>query len=58
MGDSATHGYRRYGTHVEAAGGHIIGKEVSGTDDPGNGLAPAKSVHWSFDRGIFAISDQ
>lgn len=44
--------------HVEAEGAHIIGKEVRGTDDPRNGIALAKSVHWAFDRGIFTISDQ
>ena len=44
--------------HTEADAAHIIGKEVRGTDDPRNGLALAKSVHWAFDRGIFTISDQ
>jgi len=43
---------------TEAEGAHIIGKEVRGTDDPRNGIALAKSVHWAFDRGIFTISDQ
>jgi hypothetical protein len=45
-------------THAEADGAHIIGKEARGTDDPRNGLALAKSVHWAFDRGVFTISDQ
>jgi hypothetical protein len=45
-------------THTEADGAHIIGKEARGTDDPRNGIALAKSVHWAFDRGIFTISDQ
>lgn len=44
--------------HVEADGAHIIGKEVAGTDDPRNGIALSKSVHWAFDRGIFTISNQ
>lgn len=44
--------------HAEADGAHIIGKEVRGTDDPRNGVALAKSVHWAFDRGVFTISDQ
>jgi hypothetical protein len=45
-------------SHTEAEGAHIIGKEMRGTDDPRNGIALAKSVHWAFDRGIFTISDQ
>jgi hypothetical protein len=44
--------------HAEADGAHIIGKEACGTDDPRNGVALAKSVHWAFDRGVFTISDQ
>ena len=45
-------------SHVEADGAHIIGKEVRGTDDPRNGIALSKSIHWAFDRGLFTISDQ
>jgi hypothetical protein len=44
--------------HTEAHGAHIIGKEERGTDDPRNGLALSRSVHWAFDQGIFRISDQ
>jgi HNH endonuclease len=44
--------------NVEADGAHIIRKDVRGTDDPRNGMALSKSVHWAFDRGIFTISDQ
>jgi len=44
--------------HVEAEGAHIIAKDVRGTDDPRNGIALSKSIHWAFDRGIFTISDQ
>ena len=44
--------------HTEADAAHIIGKDVRGTDDPRNGLALSRSVHWAFDRGIFTISDQ
>jgi hypothetical protein len=44
--------------HTEADGAHIIGKSAQGTDDPRNGVALAKSVHWAFDRGVFTISDQ
>ncbi len=45
-------------SHTEADGAHIIGKEARGTDDPRNGIALSKSVHWAFDLGIFRISDQ
>jgi putative restriction endonuclease len=44
--------------HIEAEGAHIIAKDVRGTDDPRNGIALSKSIHWAFDRGIFTISDQ
>ena len=47
-----------YSDTVEADAAHIIGKEKCGTDDPRNGLALSKSVHWAFDRGIFTITDQ
>jgi hypothetical protein len=47
-----------YSDTVEADAAHIIGKGVRGTDDPRNGLALSKSVHWAFDQGIFTISDQ
>ena len=55
----AVTGQRFHSTnHNEAESAHIIGKEQRGTDDPRNGVALAKSVHWAFDRGIFTISDQ
>jgi len=55
----AVTGQRFYSAnHTEADGAHIIGKSVQGTDDPRNGVALAKSVHWAFDRGVFTISDQ
>ena len=47
-----------YSDTVEADAAHIIGKQKCGTDDPRNGLALSKSVHWAFDQGIFTISDQ
>jgi putative restriction endonuclease len=43
---------------VEADAAHIISKGNRGTDDPRNGLALSRSVHWAFDQGIFTISDQ
>ena len=48
----------RYGMSIEAEAAHIISKDVSGTDDPRNGLALSRTAHWAFDRGIFTISDQ
>jgi predicted restriction endonuclease len=47
-----------YSDTIEAHAAHIIGKEFRGTDDPRNGLAMSRSVHWAFDNGIFTISDQ
>jgi putative restriction endonuclease len=47
-----------YSSSVEATAAHIIGKRKRGTDDPRNGLALSRSVHWAFDEGIFTISDQ
>jgi hypothetical protein len=47
-----------YSSTVEADAAHIIAKGNRGTDDPRNGLALSKSVHWAFDQGIFTISDQ
>lgn len=47
-----------YAAAVEADAAHIIGKGELGTDDPRNGLALSKSVHWAFDQGVFTISDQ
>lgn len=44
--------------HIEAEAAHIISKGVRGTDDPRNGLALSRSVHWAFERGVFTISDQ
>jgi hypothetical protein len=43
---------------VEAQAAHIISKDKRGTDNPQNGLAMSRSVHWAFDAGLFTISDQ
>jgi predicted restriction endonuclease len=43
---------------VEAEAAHIIGKEVSGTDDPRIGLALSRSMHWAFDNGLFTLTDR
>jgi hypothetical protein len=47
-----------YTSTVEADAAHIIPKKHRGTDDPRNGLALCKSIHWAFDIGVFTISDQ
>lgn len=46
------------GQTVEADAAHIISRGKGGSDDPRNGVALCKSVHWAFDQGIFTISDQ
>jgi hypothetical protein len=46
----------RRGKMIEAEAAHIIGKDVLGTDDPRNGLALSRTVHWAFDDGLFTIS--
>jgi predicted restriction endonuclease len=43
---------------VEAQAAHINSKDKRGTDNPQNGLAMSRSVHWAFDAGLFTISDQ
>jgi hypothetical protein len=43
---------------VEAQAAHIISKDRRGSDNPKNGLALSRSIHWAFDQGIFTISDQ
>lgn len=43
---------------TEAQAAHIISKDKRGTDNPKNGLAMNRSVHWAFDAGIFTITDQ
>ncbi len=47
-----------FGDNIEAEAAHIISKYKRGTDDPRNGIALSRSVHWAFDKGIFTISDQ
>ncbi|NDV62894.1 hypothetical protein G0Q06_10565 [Puniceicoccales bacterium CK1056] len=43
---------------VEAEAAHVISKEQNGTDNPKNGIAMSRSVHWAFDKGLFTLSDQ
>jgi putative restriction endonuclease len=40
---------------VESA--HVIPLSERGSDDPRNGLALTKTLHWAFDRGLFGIMD-
>jgi putative restriction endonuclease len=53
---AATEQQFQYGGCIEAEAAHIIPKELQGTDDPRNGLALSRSVHWAFDAGLFTIS--
>jgi HNH endonuclease len=53
---AATEQQFHYEGCVEAEAAHIIPKELQGTDDPRNGLALSRSVHWAFDAGLFTIS--
>jgi len=43
---------------IEAQAAHIIPKRESGSDDPRNGIALSRTAHWSFDQGMFTVSDQ
>lgn len=43
---------------IEAQAAHIIGRGNKGTDDPRNGIALSRSVHWAFDEGIFTLTDE
>lgn len=47
----------QHGGNIEAEAAHIIGKDALGPDDPRNGLALSRTVHWAFDHGIFTLSD-
>jgi putative restriction endonuclease len=38
---------------VEAS--HVVPVADGGTDDPRNGIALSRSLHWAFDRGLFGI---
>lgn len=40
-------------TNLDAA--HIVAVQMGGTDDPRNGLALSKDLHWSFDVGIISV---
>jgi len=40
---------------VDAA--HIVPRGRAGSDDPRNGVALSKTVHWAFDRGLFHVDE-
>lgn len=40
---------------VEAA--HVVPLERGGCNDPRNGIALCRTLHWAFDRGLFGVSD-
>jgi hypothetical protein len=42
---------------VEAEAAHIIPVPERGPDDPRNGLSLCRRHHWSFDRGLFTVTD-
>ena len=42
---------------IEAEAAHIIPVNAKGPDDPRNGLSLCRRHHWSFDKGLFAISE-
>jgi len=46
------------GGRYEAQAAHIIPKARHGSDDPRNGIALCRFHHWTFDRGIFSLTDQ
>lgn len=43
---------------AEAQAAHVIPRSKNGTDDPRNGITLSRTAHWSFDVGMFTISDQ
>lgn len=45
------------GGRAEVDAAHIRAVKYDGTDSIRNGLALSKTVHWMFDRGLIAISD-
>jgi len=42
---------------IEAEAAHIIPVNAQGPDDPRNGLSLCKRHHWSFDKGLFALTE-
>lgn len=42
---------------IEAEAAHIISVQAKGPDDPRNGLSLCRRHHWSFDNGLFTVTD-
>lgn len=42
---------------IEAEAAHIIPVNAQGPDDPRNGLSLCRRHHWSFDKGLFTITE-
>lgn len=42
---------------VEAEAAHIIPVNFQGPDDPRNGLSLCRRHHWSFDKGLFTVTE-
>lgn len=43
---------------IEAQAAHIVSISKKGSDDPRNGISLSRTAHWSFDVGMFTITDQ
>jgi len=44
-------------TTVEAEAVHVVGLGFGGADEPRNGFLLTRTLHWSFDQGLFGIDD-
>jgi len=42
---------------IEAEAAHIIPVKAQGPDDPRNGLSLCRRHHWSFDKGLFTVTE-
>lgn len=42
---------------IEAEAAHIIPVDAKGPDDPRNGLSLCRRHHWSFDKGLFTVTE-
>jgi len=42
---------------IEAEAAHIIPVDAQGPDDPRNGLSLCRRHHWSFDKGLFTVTE-
>jgi len=42
---------------IEAEASHIIPVNAQGPDDPRNGLSLCRRHHWSFDKGLFTVTE-